>query len=51
MGPILESTSYLYITFFGVTIFKEKIGLKKGLALALIIIGIAIYSFGISPAP
>ena len=51
LGPILESTSYLYITFFGVTIFKEKIGLKKGLALALIIIGIAIYSFGISPAP
>ena len=24
MGPVLESTSYLYVTFFSVTIFHEK---------------------------
>lgn len=46
MGSILEATAYLYITFFGVTIFKEKIGKKKACALALIIIGIVIYSLG-----
>lgn len=47
LGPVLEATSYLYITFFGVTIFKEKLGWKKAVALALIIIGIVVYSFGI----
>lgn len=44
MGPVLETTSYIYITLFGVTIFKEKINLKKIIALALIIIGIIIYT-------
>lgn len=45
MGGILETTSYIYITFFGVRIFGEKINKKKVIALALIIIGIAVYSF------
>lgn len=44
MGPILEATSYIYVTLFGVLIFKEKLNGKKLLALALIIIGIVIYS-------
>lgn len=44
MGPILEATSYIYITFFGVTIFKEKISVRKIISLALIITGIVIYS-------
>ena len=47
-GPILETSSYLFITFFGVTLFKEKMSLKKVLALALIIAGIIVYSTGIS---
>lgn len=46
MGPILEATSYIYVTFFGVVIFKERIGAKKIIALALIILGICIFSFG-----
>ena len=29
MGTILETTSYIYITFFGVKIFSEKMNLKK----------------------
>ena len=29
MGPVLEATSYIYVTFFGVKIFKEKMNLKK----------------------
>lgn len=44
MGPILEATGYIWVTIFGVTIFKEKInGLKLG-ALCLILIGIAVYA-------
>ena len=47
MGPILEATSYIYVTFFGVTVFKEKLGKKKVLALTLIIVGICVYAFGV----
>lgn len=46
-GPILETTSYLFVTFFGVTIFHEKMGRKKIIALVLIISGILIYSLGV----
>ena len=44
MGPILEATSYLYVTVFGVLIFHEKLNRKKVLALVLILSGIAVYS-------
>ena len=44
MGPIIEATSYIYVTFFGVTIFKEKINKKKLIALVIIITGIIVYS-------
>lgn len=44
MGPILEATSYIYITFFGVKIFKERMGKKKWIALSMIIIGIIVFS-------
>jgi multidrug transporter EmrE-like cation transporter len=47
MGPILDSTGYLYVTFFGVTIFHEHVDRRKLLALAIIIAGIAIYSLGV----
>lgn len=46
-GPVLESTSYLYVTIFGVVFFKEKITKKKLFALALIILGITVYTLGI----
>lgn len=46
MGPIIEATSYIYVTFFGVKIFHEKMNRKKYLALGLIIAGIVIYSMG-----
>lgn len=45
LGPALEATSYIYVTFFGVVIFKEKITKQKVFSLALIIAGILIYSF------
>ncbi len=44
MGPILEATSYIYVTIFGVLIFHEHLNKKKILALVLIIGGIAIYA-------
>lgn len=44
MGPVLEATSYIYVTVFGVTIFKEKMNLRKFFALAFIVDGILVYS-------
>ena len=44
IGPVLEATGYLYVTFFGVTIFHEEMNRKKFLALALIVAGILIYA-------
>ena len=48
MGAILDATGYIYVTLFGVTIFHEKLNARKLVALALILIGIVIYSFGLS---
>lgn len=44
MGPVLEGSSYIFVTIFGVTIFKEKLNLRKVIALCLILIGITVYS-------
>lgn len=44
MGPVLEATSYIYVTVFGATIFKEKLNKRKLVGLALIIAGIITYS-------
>ena len=44
MGPVLEATSYIYVTIFGVTIFKEMLNPRKVLGLLLIVCGIAVYS-------
>lgn len=44
LGPVLESTSYLYVTAFGALIFKEKVTPKKLIALALIVGGICVFA-------
>lgn len=44
MGPVLEAKSYIYVTVFGVTIFKEKLNVRKLFALTLIVGGILVYS-------
>ena len=44
MGPVLEATSYIYVTIFGMTIFKEKMNKKKMISLLLIVGGIVVYS-------
>ena len=46
LGPVLETTGYLYVTIHGVTIFHEKLNRKKLIALGLIIAGIIIYAIG-----
>ena len=43
LGPVLESTGYIYVTIFGVVIFKERINIKKIIALCMIIVGIIVY--------
>ena len=44
LGPVLEATSYVYVTAFGVLIFHERITPKKLAALALIIGGICVFA-------
>ncbi len=44
MGPVLESTSYVFVSVFGWLFFGERFGKKKIGALALIIGGIVVYS-------
>ncbi|NLT11051.1 MAG: multidrug ABC transporter [Clostridiaceae bacterium] len=44
-GPVISATSYIYVTIFGVCIFREKLSFMKIVALALIILGIFVYSF------
>lgn len=46
LGPILEATSYIYVTVFGVMIFGERITRRRAIALALIVGGILVYSLG-----
>lgn len=44
MGGVLESTSYFYVTIFGVLIFKERINCRKVIGLFIVIMGISVYS-------
>lgn len=43
LGPVLETTGYIYVTIFGVVIFHEKMNKKKFGALCLILLGIIVY--------
>lgn len=47
MGPILDATGYLYVTFFGVIIFHERMTKRRLMALALIVGGIIVYSMSL----
>lgn len=43
MGPILESSSYIYVTMFGIVVFGEKITVRRFFSLLLILLGIVVY--------
>jgi len=44
LGPVLEATSYIYITFFSVKIFGERLNKRKIFSLILILSGIIVCS-------
>ena len=40
LAAVLEATAYIYVTFFGIVLFHERLNRKKILALVLILAGI-----------
>lgn len=44
LGPILEASSYVYVTIFGAVFFRERITGAKLRALIVILLGIAVFS-------
>lgn len=44
MGPVLESTGYIWVAILGRIILKEKINRKKIIGLICIIVGVLIFS-------
>ena len=44
MGPILDSSGYIFVTILSAIFLKEKPTVKKIIALVIIIAGIVIYS-------
>ncbi len=47
MGPILDATGYIYVTIFGIAVFRERMSARKFGALAVILLGIVVYSMGV----
>lgn len=45
LGPVLESTGYIYIGILGILILKERLSRRKILGNILIVSGIFIYAF------
>ena len=44
MGPVLETTGYIWVTLLGLFWLKERVNAKKWLGLGLIVIGILVFS-------
>ena len=45
MGPIIQTTSYIYVAIFGKLFFGETIGRRKVMAFVVIFAGILIFAF------
>ena len=45
-GPILESAGYMFVAVLGYIFLRERFSLKKIIGMAVIIAGIALFSFG-----
>jgi len=45
LGPVLESTGYIFVSLLGFFVLKEKIPAKKLLGMAVIIVGIVLFYF------
>ncbi len=44
LGPVLETTGYIWVSVLGVLFLKEKIGRRKIIGMIVIIIGIIIFN-------
>ena len=44
MGPVLETTGYIWVTLLGLFWLKERVNAKKWLGLGFIVIGILVFS-------
>ena len=44
LGPILESSGYVYVTVLGFLFLKERLNKKRMAGMALIILGIIVFS-------
>lgn len=44
LGPVLEASGYIFVTILGVIFLKEKVGKKKLIGLATILLGIVIFN-------
>ena len=44
MAPVLEATGYIFVALLSFLFLKERLTLKQLLGMALILIGIAVYS-------
>ena len=46
LGPVLESTGYIFVAGLGVVLLKEKMSRRKLFGMILILAGIALFSLG-----
>ena len=46
LGPVLESTGYVFVAVLGVVLLKEKMSPRKLFGMILILTGIALFSLG-----
>lgn len=46
LGPVLESTGYIFVAILGVVLLKEKMSRRKLFGMILILAGIALFSLG-----
>ena len=44
LGQILDSSGYIFVTILGTTILKEKLSIKKMIGMAIILIGIFVFT-------
>lgn len=45
MGPVLESSGYVFVTVLGVVFLKEHVSKRKLLGLLMILLGIFVFSY------
>ena len=44
MGPVLETTGYIWVTLLGLVFLKEHVNYQKWVGLGLIVVGILVFS-------